>query len=48
MQSRHYLPEPVQMAKWHRVPASESVDLGLDSESGQTNDFKIGIHSFPA
>ena len=22
--------------------------LGFDSESGQTNDFKIGIHSFPA
>ena len=21
---------------------------GFDSESGQTNDFKIGIHSFPA
>ena len=28
--------------------ASGSVDSGFDSESGQTNDFKIGIHSFPA
>ena len=27
---------------------SGSVDLGFDSESGQTNDFKTGIHSFPA
>ena len=25
-----------------------SCGLGFDSESGQTNDFKIGIHSFPA
>ena len=25
-----------------------SCRLGFDSESGQTNDFKIGIHSFPA
>ena len=24
-----------------------SCRLGFDSESGQTNDFKIGIHSFP-
>ena len=30
------------------MSASGSVDLGFDSESGQTNDFKIGIHSFPA
>ena len=29
-------------------PASGSVDLGFDFESGQTNDLKIGIHSFPA
>ena len=35
-----------QMAEWYG--ASGSVDLGFDSESGQTNDFKIGIHSFPA
>ena len=28
--------------------ASGSVDLGFDSESGQTNDLKIGINSFPA
>ena len=35
-----------QMAEWYRASASESVDLGFDSESGQTNDFKIGIHSF--
>ena len=32
----------------YRVSASGSMDLGFDSESGQTNDFKIGIHSFPA
>ena len=25
-----------------------SCRLGFDSESGQTNDFIIGIHSFPA
>ena len=25
-----------------------SCKLGFDSESGQTSDFKIGIHSFPA
>ena len=25
-----------------------SCTLGFDSESGQTNNFKIGIHSFPA
>ena len=25
-----------------------SCRLGFDSESGQTNDFKIAIHSFPA
>ena len=37
-----------QMAEWYRASASGSVDLGFDSASGQTNDFKIGIHSFPA
>ena len=37
-----------QMAEWYRASASGSVDLGFDSESGQTNDLKIGIHSFPA
>ena len=31
------------MAEWHRASASGSVDLGFDSESGQTNDLKIGI-----
>ena len=36
------------MAEWYRASASGSVDLGFDSESGQTNDSKIGIHSFPA
>ena len=36
------------MAKWYGASASGSVDLGFGSESGQTNDFKIGIHSFPA
>ena len=36
------------MAEWYGASASGSIDLGFDSESGQTNDFKIGIHSFPA
>ena len=40
--------ETVQMAEWYRASASGSVDLGFDSESGQTNDLSIGIHSFPA
>ena len=36
-----------------RWPSGKSVHLGscrlgFDSESGQTNDFKIGIYSFPA
>ena len=36
-----------------RWPSGKSVRLGscrleFDSELGQTNDFKIGIHSFPA
>ena len=36
-----------------RWPSGKSVrlwsySLGFDSESGQTNDFKIGIHSLPA
>ena len=25
-----------------------SCRLGFDSDSGQTNDFKIGVHNFPA
>ena len=37
-----------QTAEWHRASASGSVDLGFDFESGQTNDLKIGIYSFPA
>ena len=37
-----------QMAEWYRASASGWVNLGFDSKSGQTNDFKIGIHSFPA
>ena len=37
-----------QMAEWYGASASGLVDLWFDSESGQTNDFKIGIHSFPA
>ena len=36
------------MVEWIRAPASGSVDLGFDSKSGQTNDLKIDIHSFPA
>ena len=40
----------LQQLRW---PSGKSVRLwssrlGFDSESGQTNDFKIGIHSFPA
>ena len=35
------------MAGWYKASASGSVDMGFDSESGQTNDFNIGIHSFP-
>ena len=41
-----YCSEIDQMEQWSRASASGSVDLGFDSESGQTNDFKIGIHSF--
>ena len=37
-----------QMAEWYKASVSGSVDLEFNSESGQTNDFKIGIHSFPA
>ena len=29
-----------------RASASGAVDLGFDSELGQTNDFKIGMHAF--
>ena len=36
------------MAELYRASATESVDLGFDSESGQTNELKTGIHSFPA
>ena len=31
-----------------RASASGAVRLEFDSESGQTNDLKIGTHSFPA
>ena len=37
-----------QMAEWYGASASGSVDLWFDSESGQTNGFRIGIRSFPA
>ena len=30
-----------------RASASGSVDSGFDYQSSQTNDLKIGIHSFP-
>ena len=30
-----------QMAEWYGASASGLVDLGFDSESGQTNDFKL-------
>ena len=33
------------MAEWYGASASGSVDLGFDSESGQTNDCKL---VFPA
>ena len=29
------------MAEWYRTSDSGSVDLGFDSESGQTNDLKL-------
>ena len=32
----------------NRASTSGSVDSGFDSELGQTNDVKIGIHSFHA
>ena len=44
----HYFADCRYISEWYRASASGSVDLGFDSESGQTNDFKIGIHSFPA
>ena len=34
------------MTHCDRAFAPGSVDLGFDFESGQTNDLKIGIHSF--
>ena len=34
-----------QMAERYRASASGSVDLGFNYESGQTNDFEIGIRS---
>ena len=36
--------------RWRRAKSVRlwSCRLGFDSESGQTNHFKIGIHSFPA
>ena len=37
-----------QTAEWYRTSATGSADLGFDSKSGQTNDFKLGVHSFPA
>ena len=38
-----------QMAEWEQRPSPRELHrLEFDSESGQTNDFKIGIHSFPA
>ena len=37
-----------QMVQWDGASASGLVDLRFDSESGQTNDIKIDIHSFPA
>ena len=35
------------MAEWYRASASGSVDLGFDSESGQTNDFKSWYLQLP-
>ena len=31
-----------------RASASGAVDSGFDSDSGQTNDFLIGVYNFPA
>ena len=43
------LPMPQQSDdRVDRETAFELVDFGFDSESRQTNDLKIGIHSFPA
>ena len=42
-----YMLKTDQMAEWYGASASGSVDLGFDSKSGQINDLKIGIHSFP-
>ena len=36
------------MAEWYGASVSWAVDSDLIPESGQTNDFNIGIHSFPA
>ena len=33
---------------WPKSVRLWSCRIGFDSESGQTNDFKIGIYSFPA
>ena len=34
--------------KYKQLKWPSGMERGFDSESGQTNDFKIGIHSFPA
>ena len=41
---------PAKQLKWSNGKSVRlgSCTLGFDSESGQTNNYKIGIHSFPA
>ena len=51
--ARHMVPLRPLWCYQLRWPSGKSVRLGsgrlwFDSESGQTNDFKIGIPSFPA
>ena len=53
MRDRQMLLQNLPANKQLRWPSGKSVRfgscrLGFDSKSGQTNDFKIGIHSFPA
>ena len=36
----------IQLIRWQVDRVSVSVDFGFDSESGQTNDLNIDIHSF--
>ena len=46
----HHTKYNEQQLRWSssRSVSLGSCKFGFNSESGQTNDFKIGIHSFPA